>query len=695
MKRKINLAMAAMMLTACFTQGVFANTVIAPASGGVIKGDRMLISVPSGEIFKKLGFDVTLDGDTITLKDSDHTVVLKNGEKSFTTDGKTVTPDIPQQIIDDYYYIPVRAIAESVGATVEWIPETKTAVITYKDKAVTVKRELLYVADAFRQTLDNAPATLSVEGVTCKKSKYYIYDMDKDGVPELIVLYSGKKNDDILTFKDCIVYTYKNGVVQSCGNMGGGSSYYDESKVLRAYDYNGGKGVFLYNGYWGASLVQLDGTKIVKGNKGIDDHNVGTLYAMYDDFDIPVKYETIAGQKVPSESYLEDLLSESFKVLNGYALTDYSGLNNANLRGANMALSVFSVIAEETKANKTTAANGNSQSDMISAYKKIVADAQNSRSGKFAESNFDNMFRYSIYDINKDGVPELIVYKAVDYEGCEDFIYTYKDGAVVSCGTIFGPVSFNEYNGSNAIISTVHPATHFSYYMDGTKIVKEEGFNVDEDAVGGGYIIGGDHAGIEDWKRIFGKEIPGYSLKDMSGFPVAAEEVKPNISANTAVTANASQEDIVSAYKRIIKNAMASYPYEKTSNINSSEVCKYSLYDIDKDGVKELIVIYYPNGQGGKHSSLVYTYKNGAAQECGYINDVMSEGQQGGIRENNGGNGINVSVNQYLGDFNFVTLDGTKLSSDRKAYNMDVLSAEPAYLDEYNSDNLTPIEQLK
>jgi hypothetical protein len=178
MKRKMSFLMAALMLTSCFAQGVYASTVVAPASAGVIKSDRMLISVPSGEIFKLLGFDVTINGETITIKDSDHTVVLKNGESSFTTDGQAVTPDVPQQIIGDSYYIPVRAIAESVGATVEWKAATKVAIITYKGKSISVRRDLVFgnaIYNAYLAKIKEAQSTYS-DSKYAGMCNYSIYD---------------------------------------------------------------------------------------------------------------------------------------------------------------------------------------------------------------------------------------------------------------------------------------------------------------------------------------------------------------------------------------------------------------------------------------------------------------------------------------------------------------------------------------
>jgi hypothetical protein len=491
MKRKINFLMAALMLTSCFAQGVYANTVVAPASAGVIKSDRMLISVPSGEIFKLLGFDVNINGDTITIKDSDHTVVLKNGESTFTTDGKAVKPDVPQQIISDSYYIPVRAIAESVGATVEWKADTKIAVITYKGKSISVKRNLIFGAD-------------------------------------------------------------------------------------------------IYNAYWAK-----------------------------------------------------------------------------------------------------------------------IKEAQNSRSGEYADSRYDSMCKYSIYDIDNDGVPELLIYIAEHAEGCGVSVYTFKNGEAVYCGKITGPVAFNEYNGKNEIISTIHPSEHYAYYLDGQNIVKDESFFVDdtddsEECISSNGKINGKTASRAEFKKVFGNKIPEYPLTDASGLDVltvfsVVSEDKP-VEKVTQV-AKTNESDIAEAYKKALKEAPL--PTATSQEASAGLYWKksgYSLYDIDKDGVPELIVSYQlVYGQASK--SLVYTYKDGAAQSCGFIPQLVPDNptddgfanHSGFVFAYNSGNGIYVANDPLSHNIAVVTLNGTKLSSKGKLQER----GNEESLKTYELSNLTPIENLK
>jgi hypothetical protein len=285
MKRRINFLMAALMLTSCFAQGVYANTVVAPASAGVIKSDRMLISVPSGEIFKLLGFDVNINGDTVTIKDSDHTVVLKNGESTFTTDGKAVTPDVPQQRISDSYYIPVRAIAESVGATVEWKADTKTAIITYKGKSISVKRNLIFgndIYNAYLAQIKYEQGLLSGDSKYDSMWKYSIYDIDNDGVPELIIYIGDELTYSAYKAPHAYVYKFENGKAVECGsNMKG---------TLRLYEYTGKNAVIseLSDGEYKAYIIssESDGNKYIVPDSSSDKPVVGNEIPQYSITDV-------------------------------------------------------------------------------------------------------------------------------------------------------------------------------------------------------------------------------------------------------------------------------------------------------------------------------------------------------------------------------------------------------------------------
>lgn len=101
------------------------------AGNGIIQNGRTL--VPVRGVFERLGFKVDWDADTnkATISDDLHTVSVIRGMTYFKADGKEIYPDVPQQIIDNRFYLPLRAIGDSVGAEIEYDSTHKSAKITY------------------------------------------------------------------------------------------------------------------------------------------------------------------------------------------------------------------------------------------------------------------------------------------------------------------------------------------------------------------------------------------------------------------------------------------------------------------------------------------------------------------------------------------------------------------------------------
>ena len=99
---------------------------------GVIVDSRTL--VPVRGVFEELGYTVDWDAETKTATLSgEKTVVIQSGSEVFTVDGEEVVPEVPQQIIEDRFMLPLRAIGEAVGAEVDWDAETKTVLIKTAD----------------------------------------------------------------------------------------------------------------------------------------------------------------------------------------------------------------------------------------------------------------------------------------------------------------------------------------------------------------------------------------------------------------------------------------------------------------------------------------------------------------------------------------------------------------------------------
>ena len=96
----------------------------------MIENDRTL--VPVRAIFESLGATVDWEPSTETVaayKGSNH-VVLRIGSQTMVQDGKTVWLDVPPRIVGSRTLVPLRAVSEAFGAQVEWIAETQAVVIT-------------------------------------------------------------------------------------------------------------------------------------------------------------------------------------------------------------------------------------------------------------------------------------------------------------------------------------------------------------------------------------------------------------------------------------------------------------------------------------------------------------------------------------------------------------------------------------
>lgn len=131
MKKFICMLFAGMLMTT----SVFAGGVNVVVNGspielqGIISGGRTL--VPVRGVFEGLGYSVDFDADTKTATLSGkNTITMTQGNTYFTVDGANITPDVPQQIIEGRFMLPLRAVGEAIGAEVNWDANTKTASVT-------------------------------------------------------------------------------------------------------------------------------------------------------------------------------------------------------------------------------------------------------------------------------------------------------------------------------------------------------------------------------------------------------------------------------------------------------------------------------------------------------------------------------------------------------------------------------------
>ncbi|MCD8159557.1 MAG: copper amine oxidase N-terminal domain-containing protein [Clostridiales bacterium] len=137
------------VLTAVFLSGtavladeeitVYSNGNLVEDSGIIIEGRTF---VPVRGVFEYLGYTVDWQADTktavLTSSDSETVVSLTDGEDFFTVNGESITPDVPQQIINGKFMLPLRSIGDAIGAKVGWNEETKTATINPDNNFITI-----------------------------------------------------------------------------------------------------------------------------------------------------------------------------------------------------------------------------------------------------------------------------------------------------------------------------------------------------------------------------------------------------------------------------------------------------------------------------------------------------------------------------------------------------------------------------
>lgn len=96
----------------------------------IIVNDRTL--VPVRAIFEVLGASVDWNNDTetVTSKRGNVTITLTIGSNIMYKNGTAITLDVPAQIVSDRTLVPVRAIAEAFDCNVDWNDNTQTVIIT-------------------------------------------------------------------------------------------------------------------------------------------------------------------------------------------------------------------------------------------------------------------------------------------------------------------------------------------------------------------------------------------------------------------------------------------------------------------------------------------------------------------------------------------------------------------------------------
>lgn len=143
MKKTLTFVAAGMIAVFTATSAFATDVIKLNIDGNIVGGPVTPVSqkgrtlVPLRVIFEALDAEVTWDNATKTVTGSqgDKEIVLKMNDTTAKVDGKNVTLDVPGQIIQGSVYVPVRFIAESLGAGVEWNAESNTVFVKSEGKS--------------------------------------------------------------------------------------------------------------------------------------------------------------------------------------------------------------------------------------------------------------------------------------------------------------------------------------------------------------------------------------------------------------------------------------------------------------------------------------------------------------------------------------------------------------------------------
>jgi hypothetical protein len=175
MKKKLMLLLALALIPAMQTTAFADNDISIIVNGESLQLDQPPIIedgrtlVPFRAVLEKMGAHVEWDDSTqtvtCTLADKEVSLVI-GSNKMQTTDGE-ITLDVPAKIIGSRTMVPIRAISEGLGATVDWNGE---------DRVVTVTSNLVEKHDGYSIVSVSSDITYGDSVVMPITVKYPIFD---------------------------------------------------------------------------------------------------------------------------------------------------------------------------------------------------------------------------------------------------------------------------------------------------------------------------------------------------------------------------------------------------------------------------------------------------------------------------------------------------------------------------------------
>lgn len=200
-KRLIGIMLSIIMAMSAFCPVIsYASNIRVTLNGNEIYFDQPpIISngrtlVPVRAIFEAMGCTVIWDNQSqvIDIATNFGMMILSIGNNNIIyrneTEDRSVFTDVPPQIINNRTYVPVRAIAECTGYTVDWDDASQTVVITGEMKGITVSTADIPGYYSGTQTPD-FKACFNIEPVKAENGAYTYEGVSGKQVIEYIETY--------------------------------------------------------------------------------------------------------------------------------------------------------------------------------------------------------------------------------------------------------------------------------------------------------------------------------------------------------------------------------------------------------------------------------------------------------------------------------------------------------------------------
>lgn len=129
--------------------------------------------IPLRGIFEEMGYSIEWDANTksCTISNNIQTITIRNGYLNMQVNDQIYVLDVPAQIINNVFMIPLRAVAESTGATVTWDANTKSVYInssTDENVSFTVNEYVVEYTDVISELSGVSPLFRTLNALTDK-----------------------------------------------------------------------------------------------------------------------------------------------------------------------------------------------------------------------------------------------------------------------------------------------------------------------------------------------------------------------------------------------------------------------------------------------------------------------------------------------------------------------------------------------